>query len=777
MSHTGRMRKNGSKTLKFAGSRVILMDHDPSSIMREFMDASSSVAHNVYTSGKEMTNAFSVGVTKKQRGARKTPSVNEDEHKHREAVERAYGNDTNLVFNAADYEREMSRLDIYPSQRGYGCNHAMSCTDECHIFHDYHRPARNHYHHDEGTTSYERTRYGRFVKSNSAASPVTYIRLCDDKEIESVNYTRDTLYEGGWHHELWCPLDCVRYHYEGPPERYTRQEDGFFLKEVSGRWLYDWANSEKAYIRVGPNDTTEPGNLLSTAIRLEKELDHIGQLTNERRKREAVVEKMKMSFRDMSREQLGDHLRAFIKNQEAAIKVVVDLLLTIQCPIEEADVEWDEDGSLVDPESTNRINVVACGDKSLCTTMQTMSDAIRLLLERKTGIDTQVYQSLASFKEQSISDAILEIRAKEKAMPSTAVDQSLILFLSVKMGDGFDVFLKLLEKQVPSDIYLVLFVMSTYSEEEAESDMPSFVSVPFRPVVTIEQHKKTIVDSIVSKCRDYTHSLSSCGSNVSFQVNETVLTQLADYVIPSKMTITESIAHSLVTAELDRFIETINEHYTKILDDNTVFKEALITGTDQVCRDEIIVRFGATHAMEGTKMLFYLRYPMLMTMGGSAVEYIQLCLENKWQIPYLSFYHTGHLIHCAHMVTPVPPPNTTADLDTLLLESRKKRRLVDLEMNPIKKKRANSVSCNDGGGGGGTDDMDDTSIDVIHHEWQLDESVSNRKTDIYSCSCPLDSSVHYKRHCSSGEHCIGDGYKYSLPKGYCSRACRVQQDK
>ena len=166
--------------------------------------------------------------------------------------------------------------------------------------------------------------------------------------------------------------------------------------------------------------------------------------------------------------------------------------------------------------------MVACGDKSLCTTMQTMSDAIRLLLERKTGIDTQVCQSLASFKEQSISDAILGIRAKEKAMPSTAVDQSLILFLSVRMGDGFDAFMELLEKRVPSDIYLVLFVMSTHTEEDVASEMPSFVSVPFRPVVTIEQYKKTIVDAVVSKCRAYTHSLSSCGTNVSFRVDEMV---------------------------------------------------------------------------------------------------------------------------------------------------------------------------------------------------------------------------------------------------------------
>lgn len=765
------MRKNGAKTQRFIGSRVLLMDEDPSSIMREFMDAPSSVAHSVYTTGNEMTNAFSAGVIKKQRTSKKTTKTNEDENKKREAAERAYGNDTNLVFKTSDYEREMSRLDIYPSQRGHGCNHGISCTKECRIFHDYHIPARNHYHHDEGTTSYERTRYGRFVKGTGNSPPVTYIRLCDDKEVEAINYPRDALYEEGWHHESWCPLDCVRYHYEGPPERYTRQEDGFFLKEAGGRWLYDWANNEKAYIRVGPNDTTEPGNLLSTAIRLEKELDHIGQITNERRKREAVVEKSKMSFRDMPRVQLVDYLSTFIKNQDAAIEAVVDLLLILQSPIEEADVEWDEDGSVIESEPKNRINMVACGDQSLATVMQTMSDAIRLLLQRKTGIDTQVCQCLSSLKDQSISDAILEIRTKEKAMPSTALDQSLILFLSVKMGDGFDAFMKSLENRVPSDIYLVLFVISTHSEEEAASQMSSFVRVPFRPVVTIEQHKKTIVDYVVSKCRDYTHSLSSCGTNVSFQVNETVLSQLADYVIPSKMTITESMALSLVTTELDRFIETINAHYTKILDDNTVFKEALITGTDQACRDEIIVRFGTTHAMEGTKMLFYFRYPMLTTMGGSAVEYIQLCLENKWQIPYLSFYHTGHLIHCVHMVTPVPPPDTTADLDTLLLESRKKRRLVDLEMNPIKKKRVNSVSCGD------NDDMDDNSIDVIHHDWQIDERVSNRKSNVYSCSCPLESSIHYRRQCSSGEHCIGDGYKYSLPKGYCSRACRVQQEK
>lgn len=246
-------RKSQTKKSKFVGSRLVGEDDDPELIMRAFREApSSKEASRVYTKAGDMTRAFDV--TPKKKKKKQLGGEMDEEEDDAEVNEARYGQDGYFTFKMVDYEKELERLSV--GFTGNGCNHRNDCPAECRIYHDYMDPPRNHYYHHEGTTSYDRTRYGRFVRESE--SPLTMVRLCSDPQEESVYYPRDTLFTKGWHHTDECSIDCVRYHYDtGLPERYTRMGLNFFKLDAGGRWLQDHINGELGYIRIGPNDDSE----------------------------------------------------------------------------------------------------------------------------------------------------------------------------------------------------------------------------------------------------------------------------------------------------------------------------------------------------------------------------------------------------------------------------------------------------------------------------------------------------------------------------------------
>lgn len=242
------MNRSKGKKLTFVGARILANDDEAAKLKRAFLGASSSNSKRLYSRPSELTESFDVTPKKKKEKEEKdlTP----------EEIENRYGNDGHIEYSTNDYEQEMDRILAYDAYQYKGCNHRNDCPLECCVFHDYASTPRNHYYYLDGTTTYERCRYGRFVRDPTAKG-TALIRLSDDPEDEEINYPRDSLYKKGWHHEDHCSLDCSYYHYHGsPPDRFTRT-GGIFVSNQSGRWLRDYVNGDLSYIRIGPNDDYE----------------------------------------------------------------------------------------------------------------------------------------------------------------------------------------------------------------------------------------------------------------------------------------------------------------------------------------------------------------------------------------------------------------------------------------------------------------------------------------------------------------------------------------
>lgn len=788
MRKTTTTRKGKGKGLQFVGTRILGIDEDPDSLVREFMENKGS--SRVYTPGNEMTEAFPQSEKKEKKGKEKEKEKEKSPQQLEEEKVLAYGNDkTSYVFDQDEFDEEMAQLEIDPSQWGDGCNHSMTCSPACRLYHDFVRPTRNHYHHDEGTTSYERTRFGRFVRVNANEM----IRLCDDSVIEKARYPRDALYKEGWHHDSSCPLNCVRYHYEGPPERYTRSDDGTFTKSPDGRWLYDWVNETKAFIRVGPNDTSEPGDLISTSLRIDRQLSTLNKQDKERakqrakeeRKKEKEKEREKSSvpssppslppFRQMTEQNLIDYFGDKIERAHITELVRRDLL-SLQKP-----VESNEDGE----GSRYKHSLLCYGDA-----VGQIGDALVALFEQDKGYNTQACINFSVDNGiEAIPDLVMtamrEIIAKDRSMNEDMAVQSLVLFLRLIGNEGKPLSSQIVtlvqstlnELDFCDEIHLVLYANVV---DEAGSGALPLMLVPLPIEVDEDEHFAKLVTSVLEACHDRLYKIESYP--IAFHLNKNVMRQFVEYLLQyGGMTMmTEATALMTVLSELDRLLATIRSHYDALYQECPLFMNACKEEGDGEGRPLCV--FHLATESRGSIFLFRSRYPCfnesILPVKDKKTRkandaLVSLCIDNDLAVPYFTFFHPRHMTMCVHIVTPVEEPK-----DDTKNKKKKKTKRDDGDdedddephMKKIKRNKNNKAMALE---------KVIAKQNIQTHQWIEDKEHTTRVTKVYSCTCPLEASIHYKRPCCSGKDCITDGHKYGTThtRGYCTRQCRSLHEK
>lgn len=260
-----------------------------------------------------------------------------------------------------------------------------------------------------------------------------------------------------------------------------------------------------------------------------------------------------------------------------------------------------------------------------------------------------------------VMGGIKTLRAKEKRMPTTMADQSLILFLCIR---GKKTLIRrvalILQKLVfPDDIYLFF-----YSINEEEKEVPTKkpkqkqekdgfgagFHVITLPLALVTAANAALVDSVVRACHQRVYKIANLP--VSFTLSEKETRRLAEHVLSRQgFDGDEKAALNLVLGELDRLLETIDSYYNKRLFVSCpLFKNAIMTGDDHdEEQEDAICRFHlATEAK--SEEIFFSRYPCMQ--GTSEIpekrdrSILSLCIENGWPVPYLSFYHPRHHVSC-----------------------------------------------------------------------------------------------------------------------------------
>lgn len=731
---------NGSK-LRLTGTRIVGSDAESDALVRNFMDTSSNPGQ-FYTRCGDVTDAFTTG-------AKKPRPKNDQEGKP--TMDDYYSDEDNHEFSENDFMKEMHRIGVDPDEHGYGCNHDMRCNKDCRFYHDNHIPRRKHYYHIDGTTSYEKTRYGRFVREYDTNS-ISLIRLNDDDLRDGLDYPNDHLYNEGWHHTKTCPLTCKRYHYPGLPERYARLPGGVFHEASNGRWIHDWVNGEMAYIRIGPNnDPLEPGDLASTSASLMKEVSNAKMKKKDIKRNNIVAITSKPSlFRSMTKSELTNYLSKDVKGQDMAINELVTLLRLLQKPIDEEEEE-------------NMIRIFMSGatpgDKETI-----LGSVKRLFCMQPSGLNSEscVTYSLKEDGEiesakmvDMIRNAMLDIRDKERYLPEGTEEQSQVLLLCVT--DISKETYHLLERLnriiadeiiVPDDIYFVMFCVADFGAKtldprlhrtlesasdivlaDINNDMMDYIGIilPCFP---------TLVTNVVDTCC-IDNSSFTVGGLTTDLVDREFFQKLTDYYATSLST--EKQLLGLVNQELVLAFKAFDKHYHLLFKKHPLFEED-IHGT-------MGISFMMSSKEESIEDLLS-RYPFMVEpmRNPDYASSVSLCIENNIAIPYILLKHDQYLIHCIHIMMPVKQIEATAK------RKREEIELVNEDDNNNKKKKVE-----------------------IQHQWQDDHTLSNRKTTVSVCSCLLETGKHYQRPCSS-VNCLGNGYKSGTSRGYC-RLCTQQQQK
>src|SRR6202012_6276154 len=105
--------------------------------------------------------------------------------------------------------------------------------------HDYRKPGRRHYYGEDGESTYEKSKYGRYVRE---ANSFNLIRLDSDSDSDdNNNNNHDNKPTQGWHHNKDCPTNCRVYHYDTKffKEKFSRSRENTFYNDHFGRWIKD----------------------------------------------------------------------------------------------------------------------------------------------------------------------------------------------------------------------------------------------------------------------------------------------------------------------------------------------------------------------------------------------------------------------------------------------------------------------------------------------------------------------------------------------------------
>ncbi len=734
------MRKGGSKPLKLAGTRILSGEADADALAREFMDNSWNPSQ-YYTKVGDMTTAFTTGA-KKPRPVEDGPTMDD-----------YYSDEGEHEFSENDFLREMDKLGVDPSQQGYGCNHSMICETGCRFYHDTNTPRRKHYHQEEGTTAYVKSRYGRFVREYGS---VNMIRLNDDPMEDAQAYPRDSLYEEGWHHEPTCTVNCKRYHYPGSlPDRYARLSSGVFHETPNGRWVRELINGDMAYVRIGPNeDTKEPGDLASTSLSLMNEA-----MNKSKTPKNTVQQK---SFRDMTEAQLISYFKSDVKSQDMCINELTRILLPLQRPVEEDDTTMVEVLlSGASPEDKNKI----------MASLKRLLDMHEEGLHKHSCVTYSLKDKEMGRKQlaESVTNALLDIREKERDLPEI-IEQSLILLICV--NDISKKTVHLMERlkatinedvALPDDVYVFIFGVADFgasvldprnhrtlqsavdaitqdinSGDEMDPMYELGTIIPCFPVITTmtSKQRNQLISRVLDSCRSETYCVG--GLVVGIEDNDFV--KLIDYhVTPSVLLGEEKKMITLVNQEMEGCFAVFDEYYNELFEKHPLFREEAFRKDSR----HPTASFGLLQIEKSTAEM-HSRYPGLANTlrNPEYASFISLCIENQTPVPYIFLEHKDHFIQHIHIITPVNTGNI-----------KRKRKEIEpkIKENNNKKRK------------------------VVNHEWKDDPTLSNRKTVVSVCVCSLEDHKHYQRPCSSGVNCLGNGFKSGIPRGYCSRACQHQK--
>lgn len=753
------MKKKQNRQSVIVGTRVLGVEDDANRMMRDYMDTSNN-PKGFYTKCGDMTSAFDSMDTTKSKKKKELTEEKEDDNT--EDYYSDENDDYNERFNMVEYKREMRELgDTTSALLSMGCNHEMGCDDECRIFHDYQKKRRRHYYNGEdGTTEFVKSRFGRFVRVFGSTDMV---RLCDDDEVEEKLFPRDRLYLKGWHHNENCSLDCPRYHYtEGLPERFTRLSDGEFRKAAAGRWVRNWANGNLIYIRVGPNDSYEPGEEV-----MQIDEGPIVRAIAAKKKENALKRNSKKEvrpFRSMNETQLTKYFEEELWGQGMAIDEMVRLIKPLQKPIGEGE--------------PNIVRLLAVGlthpDKTkLYDSMKRLFElndktCFSYLLTGEINTDTESYLC------ERINRAILHLRQEERVMPDEEEDRSLILLINIEgvskeTMDELDRLDDILGDEsrlvIPDDIFIVLYYNSNFGEKVLDP-LVHLTPESVRAVIIhemfggdMEENEMTILDKEIipffpppkktKKAKKESTTLNSkqmkelvglmadhryeIASNM-IDIDENERTKLVKYF--SCVSSDQGVVLDRILTDLRSATDVFLRYFRELANEHPLFKETLQTNKD-VCTD-IKLQFRLL-PIEKSLGLFISRYPVMKKVIKKSDEYrdtLDLCIEKKWSVPCMTLSSDVHMIKICHIMSPVNKETTTNDETS----SSKRKREIEPEV---------------------------TNKKTLTHSWKEDPILSTRQTVVHICSCKLARNVHYRRPCSSGEECIGDGYKIGHSRGYC----------
>ena len=719
--------KKTKQQQRYVGMRIVPDDTDADDLVQEFMH--SDTPRKFYTRPSELTTAFKnadkKGKTKKQT-ENETMEPNSDDY-YSESGE-------NDVFDMTDYLTEMERLSVDDPLQSRGCNHnAMTCPHECRLYHDTERPARRHYHNGEdGTTDFEKSRYGRFVCDPGT---INMVRLADDGEEEAF-HSIDSQYEHGWHHEPTCSSACVRYHHPGLPERYVKLNAGIFREASDGPWMREWVNGEMAYIRIGPNDV----------------------VAGTTRKLPVAPSKPRiLPFVEMSQDQVITALRGTLgAEQDMAIREIAQLIGPLQRPI--------DDGPTI-------VSILAAGGAGDVEKRGVYEAMCRLFRthECHTIINYPLVHGEKSDAEMKalVSKSMLEMRAKQHAVSLALDDQCLILLLnlgdistheSIEALDRLDTLLHD-EDRLPlaEDVAVVLYATSHYGASllnvESHATMASAreaidddiglgcspTSAHVIPFFRAKPAAETLVRSLVSEYSKEEYIIHGVCSLIA----DRELEKLIGYIVKRSLAFdsTERGIRQLVCHAIDSTIEsatlymkTLKEEYVQL----TVTTAPIIT----FCLIE-----------KPTETL----YPCVAKLRHKPAykSLVQECINNEWDMPCMVLTWDAYLLRHIHVIEPIEKSVTAAATTT------KRRREDEKKEETMTTKKMKKTTTKQ-------------EPRIVKHEWIVDEETSNRKTTIYSCQCTLSTKKHYRRQCSSGgdDLCHGDGFKGGMTRGYCAECLK-----
>lgn len=760
------MRKTTKQ--RYVGMRIMTDDKEADELVQEFMR--SDAPNRLYTRPGELTNAFK-SASKKKRSKNDEANKKSEQQADDSSDDYYSDSDKNDVFDMNDYIAEMERLGVYNVEelQSRGCNHSTTCPVECRLYHDTQRPSRRHYYNGEdGSTEFEKSRYGRFVRDPGTTN---MIRLADDGEEEAFREI-DALYEHGWHHASTCPSTCVRYHHPGLPERYIRLSGGVFREAPDGPWMREWVNGEMAYIRIGPNDAVSPPPTTTTTTTTTTIAKKLTVSPPPMRPTQSVITTnttatttttKTQAFVEMSHEQIIAALRGPLGiEQDMAIREIARLITPLQQPI--------DNGPTV-------VSIVAAGGAS-DTEKRSVYDAMCRLFrthECCIVIDYPIADEEKSDEEMRtlFSKSMLAMRAKQQSLPLDADDQCIIVLIdlgdisthkSIEALERLDSLLSD-EERLPlaEDVAVVLYATSHYGEKlldvarhttlllalEAIDDdiglgcaaIPAHV-VPF---FRVKPDAKTLVRSLLAMYQK--RGFTAHGVDLLFAERE--LKKLIRYIVESALAID-------TTTDERRIRQLVHQAVENTMECMTLYMKALEDDHDDIDLNTSISPILGVRIIERPSET---RNPCVAKLRRKPAykSLVQQCIDNKWDMPCVVLTWDTHLLQHIHVVEPVEK--------SLSVTTKRKRDETDdaseSATNEKKKKKTKK-----------------SRKEIIKHKWIVDTEISNRKSTVYVCQCSLAPTKHYRRQCSAGDdQCHGDGFKGGVSRGYCAECLKHRTNK